>query len=105
MWRTANEGIANQVSHSIFVTNFPAGTSAKQLWDICEQYGKVVDSFIPDRVSKEGKKFAFVRFARVKNLEVLIGNLNTMWIGKFHLRFNVARFQRGEKFDGVRKGD
>ncbi|PWA34549.1 hypothetical protein CTI12_AA617980 [Artemisia annua] len=81
MWRTANEGIANQVSHSIFVTNFPAGTSAKQLWDICEQYGKVVDSFIPDRVSKEGKKFAFVRFTRVKNLEVLIGNLNTMWIG------------------------
>ncbi|PWA61613.1 hypothetical protein CTI12_AA371550 [Artemisia annua] len=70
-----------------------------------ERYGKVVDPFIPDRVSKEGKKFAFVRFARVKNLEVLIGNLNTVWIGKFHLRFNVARFQRGEKFDRVRKGD
>nr|GEX30833.1 ribonuclease H-like domain-containing protein [Tanacetum cinerariifolium] len=69
------------------------------------QYEKVVDSFIVDRVSKEGKKFAFVWFFRVKNLEVLIENLNTMWIGKFHLQFNVARFQRGEKFDGVRKED
>ncbi|GJU01497.1 RNA-directed DNA polymerase, eukaryota [Tanacetum coccineum] len=105
MWRHAVEGKANQVSHSIFVTNFPSGTFVKQLWDICEQYGKVVDSFIPDRVSKEGKKLAFVRFSNVKHLEVLIGNLNTVWIGKFHLRFNVARFQRGEKFDGVRKGD
>ncbi|GJV39798.1 RNA-directed DNA polymerase, eukaryota [Tanacetum coccineum] len=99
------EGRANQVTQSIFVTNFPSGTSAKQLWDICEQYGKVVDSFIPARVSKEGKKFAFVRFSKVKNIEVLIGNLNTVWIGKFKLRFNVARFQMGEKFDGVKNGE
>ncbi|GJZ14721.1 nucleotide-binding alpha-beta plait domain-containing protein, partial [Tanacetum coccineum] len=105
MWRSEVEGRANQVSHSIFVTNFPSGTSAKQLWDICEQYGKVVDSFIPARVSKEGKKFDFVRFSKVKNLEVLIGNLNTVWIDKFKLRFNIARFQRGEKFDGVKKGE
>ncbi|PWA99942.1 hypothetical protein CTI12_AA000690 [Artemisia annua] len=102
MRRTEVEGRANQVSHSIFVTNFPSGTSAKQLWDICEQYGKVVDSFIPDRVSKEGKKFAFVRFSKVNNIEVLIGNLNTIWIGKFKLWFNVARFQRGAKYVGVK---
>ncbi|GKE66540.1 RNA-directed DNA polymerase, eukaryota [Tanacetum coccineum] len=80
MWRSEVEGRANQVSCSIFGTHFPSGTSAKQLCDICEQYGKVVDSFIPARVSKEGKKFAFVRFSKVKNLEVLIGNLNTVWI-------------------------
>ncbi|GJX55973.1 RNA-directed DNA polymerase, eukaryota [Tanacetum coccineum] len=76
--RTEVEGRANQVTHSIFVTNFPTGTSAKQLWDICEQYGKVVDSFIPARISKE------------------------VWIGKFKLRFNLARFQRGAKNEGVK---
>ncbi|PWA82624.1 hypothetical protein CTI12_AA176520 [Artemisia annua] len=91
----------SQVSHSIFVTNFPPGTSAKQLWDICEQYGKVVDTFIPNRLSKAGKKFAFVRFIKVSNIDVLVGNLNTIWIGKFRLRFNLARFQRESKGDGV----
>nr|GEX08793.1 nucleotide-binding alpha-beta plait domain-containing protein [Tanacetum cinerariifolium] len=96
------EGRANQVTYSIFVTNFPSGTSAKQLWDICEHYGKVVDSFIPARVSKEGKNFAFVCFSKVNNIEVLIGNLNTGWIGKFKLQFNVARFQRGAKNNGVK---
>ncbi|GJW24011.1 hypothetical protein Tco_0037822, partial [Tanacetum coccineum] len=37
----------------------------------------------------------------VKNLDNLVGNLNTIWIGKFRLRFNIARFQRGAKSEGV----
>ncbi|GJW40271.1 RNA-directed DNA polymerase, eukaryota, partial [Tanacetum coccineum] len=102
MMRNEVEGRANQGTHSTFFTNFPIGTSAKQVWDICEQYGKVVNSFIPARVSKEGKKFAFVRFTKVSNIEALIGNLNTVWIGKFRLRFNLARFQRGAKYEGVK---
>nr|GEV18966.1 hypothetical protein [Tanacetum cinerariifolium] len=36
--RTEVEGRENQVTHLIFVTNFPTGTSAKQLLDICKQY-------------------------------------------------------------------
>ncbi|GJU23714.1 retrotransposon protein, putative, ty1-copia subclass [Tanacetum coccineum] len=76
-------------------------TSSRQLWDICEQYGQVFDSFIPSRASKDGKIFGFVRFIKVKSLEVLVGNLNTIWIGKFKLRFNVARFQHGAKNDEV----
>ncbi|GJX06134.1 RNA-directed DNA polymerase, eukaryota, reverse transcriptase zinc-binding domain protein [Tanacetum coccineum] len=42
---------------------------------------RVVDAFIPSRVSKEGKKSAFACFIKVKNLEVLVGHLNTIWIG------------------------
>nr|GEY17495.1 RNA-directed DNA polymerase, eukaryota [Tanacetum cinerariifolium] len=41
-----------------------------------------------------GKKFAFVRFLKVDNLERLIGNLCTLWIGKFRLQANSNRFQR-----------
>ncbi|GJW41140.1 RNA-directed DNA polymerase, eukaryota [Tanacetum coccineum] len=71
MGRSEATGNPSQMSHLIFVTNFPSGTSARQLWDICEQYGQVVDSFIPSRVSKDGKIFSFVRFIKVKNLKVL----------------------------------
>ncbi|GJZ66328.1 RNA-directed DNA polymerase, eukaryota, nucleotide-binding alpha-beta plait domain protein [Tanacetum coccineum] len=96
MRRNEVEGRATQVLHLIFVTNFPLGTSAKQLWDICEQYGKVVDSFIPARVSKEGKKYAFVRLIKVSNIDVLVGNHNTIWIGKLPVS-NDARHHKSEK--------
>nr|GEX16306.1 zinc finger, CCHC-type [Tanacetum cinerariifolium] len=57
-------------------------------------YGKVVDVFIPNRKSKAGKRFAFVRFIKVENVERLVGNLCTLWIGRYHLQANVARFER-----------
>lgn len=37
----------------------------------------------------------------MNNIDVLVGNLNTIWIGKFRLRFNLARFQRGSKSEGA----
>ncbi|GJY48713.1 RNA-directed DNA polymerase, eukaryota [Tanacetum coccineum] len=82
------------ISKSVFVTNFPDGTSAKDLWMLCQGYGTVVDVFIPNRKSKAGKRFAFVRFIRVNNIERLIDNLCTLWIGRMHLHANVARFER-----------
>ncbi|GJT74507.1 nucleotide-binding alpha-beta plait domain-containing protein [Tanacetum coccineum] len=90
-----------KVTHSIYVTNFPSEFKARQLWDICSQYGKVVDTFIPSRLLKEGKRFAFVRYGKEVNLPLLIDNLNTIWVGKFQLRFNIAKYQRGDKPFGL----
>ncbi|GKE11354.1 hypothetical protein Tco_1414905, partial [Tanacetum coccineum] len=45
-------------------------------------------------MSKAGKRFAFVRFIKVDNVERLVGNLCTLWIGRKHLQANVARFDR-----------
>nr|GEX51792.1 RNA-directed DNA polymerase, eukaryota [Tanacetum cinerariifolium] len=45
-------------------------------------------------MSKAGKRFAFVRFIKVDNVERLVGNLCTLWIGRKHLQANVARFER-----------
>ncbi|GJU57979.1 hypothetical protein Tco_1235745 [Tanacetum coccineum] len=47
--------------------------------------------------SKAGKKFSFVRFINVFNLERLIGNLCTIWIGRLHLHANPVRFHRDPK--------
>ncbi|GJS79726.1 RNA-directed DNA polymerase, eukaryota, reverse transcriptase zinc-binding domain protein [Tanacetum coccineum] len=41
-----------KISTSIFVTNFPDQFYAKDLWKVCNQYGNVVDAFIPNRRSK-----------------------------------------------------
>nr|GFC77778.1 RNA-directed DNA polymerase, eukaryota [Tanacetum cinerariifolium] len=38
--------------------------------------------------------FAFVRFIKIDNVERLVGNLCTLWIGRKHLQANVARYER-----------
>ncbi|GJY36026.1 RNA-directed DNA polymerase, eukaryota, nucleotide-binding alpha-beta plait domain protein [Tanacetum coccineum] len=86
-----------RVSKSVYVTNFPESSTAKDLWKVCNDYGTVVDVFIPFKKLKAGKRFAFVRFIKVHNLERLIDNLCTIWIGKFHLHANMVRFQRPHK--------
>nr|GEX44636.1 RNA-directed DNA polymerase, eukaryota [Tanacetum cinerariifolium] len=58
------------------------------------QYGHVVDSFTPNKRSKAGKRFGFVRFINVFNEERLVNNLCTVWIGRYRLHANLARLQR-----------
>ncbi|GJS52386.1 putative retrotransposon ty1-copia subclass protein, partial [Tanacetum coccineum] len=86
-----------KISKSIFVTNFPEGCTARDLWKVCNDYGTVVDVFIPFKKSKAGKRFAFVRFIKVINFDRLVENIRTIWIGRYHLHANGARFQRPNK--------
>ncbi|GJT66464.1 RNA-directed DNA polymerase, eukaryota, reverse transcriptase zinc-binding domain protein [Tanacetum coccineum] len=88
------EDDANKISTSIFVTNFPDQFYAKDLWKACNQYGNVVDAFISHRRSKSGKRFGFVRFIRVFDVDRLVNNLCTIWVDHFKLHANKARFQR-----------
>ncbi|GJU97579.1 RNA-directed DNA polymerase, eukaryota [Tanacetum coccineum] len=90
----SKEDQITRLSKSIFVTNFLDATSSQDLWNLCQSYGTVVDVYIPNRRSKAGKRFAFVRFINVDNIERLVGNLCTLWIGKMHLQANVVRFER-----------
>nr|GEV47131.1 hypothetical protein [Tanacetum cinerariifolium] len=93
----SNEDHVARISKSVFVTNFPKNFGPQDLWKLCEVYGKVVDVFIPKRKSKAGKQFAFVRFVRVDDMDRLIGNLCTLWVGCFHLHANTVRYERSLK--------
>nr|GFA10119.1 RNA-directed DNA polymerase, eukaryota, nucleotide-binding alpha-beta plait domain protein [Tanacetum cinerariifolium] len=90
----SKEDFVTRISKSVFITNFPDNFGPRDLWKLCEAYGKVVDVFILNRKSKAGKHFAFVRFIRVSNVDRLIGNLCTLWIGRFHLHANAVRYER-----------
>nr|GEV79181.1 RNA-directed DNA polymerase, eukaryota, reverse transcriptase zinc-binding domain protein [Tanacetum cinerariifolium] len=93
----SNEDLTKKISHSIFVTNFPDSITSCDLWRECNAYGTMVDVFIPFKKSKAGKRFAFVRFVKVLNLELFVKNLCTIWIGRHHLYANQVRFERPQK--------
>nr|GFA11888.1 nucleotide-binding alpha-beta plait domain-containing protein [Tanacetum cinerariifolium] len=54
-YRTKEDDVAS-ISTSVYITNFPKSNSAKELFKVCRQYGHVVDSFIPNKKSKTGKR-------------------------------------------------
>ncbi|GJU33149.1 RNA-directed DNA polymerase, eukaryota [Tanacetum coccineum] len=90
----SKEDDLEKISVSVFITNIPDSCSAKELFNACKQYGHVVDSFIPNKRSKAGKRFGFVKFINVFNEERLVDNLGTVWIGRYRLHANLAKFRR-----------
>ncbi|GJX26071.1 RNA-directed DNA polymerase, eukaryota, reverse transcriptase zinc-binding domain protein [Tanacetum coccineum] len=65
----SKEDDVQQISTSVFVTNFPDQFSAKDLWNTYKQYGYVVDAFIPNRKSKaEGQSNKFTG-ERLNNIQ------------------------------------
>jgi RNA recognition motif-containing protein len=92
-------GYVNNVdknSISFYVSNFPEEFNVGDLWKIFAHYGSLGDVYIPNKVDKRGKRFAFVKFKGVKEVDELSGRLEEVWSGSFKLRVNRARFDRNE---------
>nr|GEU76477.1 RNA-directed DNA polymerase, eukaryota, reverse transcriptase zinc-binding domain protein [Tanacetum cinerariifolium] len=96
--RESKEDDVIKISTSIYVTNLPERFGAMDLWNTCQSYGHVVDTFIPDKRSKAGKRFGFARFIKIIDVDKLVNNLCMIWIGRSKLHANVARFQRNQKY-------
>ncbi|GJS07785.1 RNA-directed DNA polymerase, eukaryota [Tanacetum coccineum] len=92
------EGDVAKISTSVFITNFPESCSAKELFQSCKQYGHVVDTFIPTKRSKNGRRFGFVRFINVFNEERLGNNLCTRGNSYVHV-------VKGQNKSGIRESE
>nr|GEW80402.1 RNA-directed DNA polymerase, eukaryota [Tanacetum cinerariifolium] len=90
----SKEDYVHQISTSIYVTNFPEHFSSRDLWKKCQEYGRVIDAYILNRRTKSSDSFGFVRFIHIKDVDRLVKNLCTLWMGRLRLHANVARFQR-----------
>ncbi|MCI33700.1 RNA recognition motif [Trifolium medium] len=58
----------DQSSISFFVTNFPEDSTSEDLWKVFAKFGRLGDVYIPSKVDKWGKRFAFVKFMEVKEV-------------------------------------
>ncbi|MCH81328.1 RNA recognition motif, partial [Trifolium medium] len=97
-------------SISFFVTNFPEDCTSEELWKIFAKrrtqgslaagwktFGRVGDVYIPNKVDKWGRRFAFVKFREEKDAKELSSRLEDVWCGSFKLRINRSRFERNEE--------
>jgi len=79
---------------NFFFSNFLEGSKNSELWQIFAHYERVGEVFIPSKVDKWGKKFGFVKFLEVNDVEELEGRLQDVWVGEMRLKVNIARFGR-----------
>nr|GEZ27534.1 RNA-directed DNA polymerase, eukaryota [Tanacetum cinerariifolium] len=84
----------HDVTATVYVTNFSTSLGTKDLWKLCDKCGTVVDVYIAPKLSKNGRRFAFFRFLKVKNKESLIEDLKKIWIGSYHIFAAMARFEK-----------
>ncbi|GJV83734.1 hypothetical protein Tco_1523632 [Tanacetum coccineum] len=69
---TTKEDDVDRISHLSLLRNLSDNVSAKELFLACKQYGHVVDSYIPVKKSKYGKRVKV--FASLANLKMALGN-------------------------------
>lgn len=86
--------LLERMSMAFYVTNFPHQVTAKDLWKKCMGIGTVVDVFIPNRLSKAGRRFGFVKFIKVDNAAQLLSNLKGIWFGNYHMFADLVRYSR-----------
>ncbi|GKB60050.1 putative RNA-directed DNA polymerase, eukaryota, reverse transcriptase zinc-binding domain protein [Tanacetum coccineum] len=82
------------VATSFYLSNIPDSLDAKGLWKACVSYGRLVDAYIANKLSKGGKIFGFIRFLGIKDASDFVKSLSNIWIDNFHLYVLVARFHR-----------
>ena len=87
-----NRKAIEAVATSIYITNFPQDWNETVIWKQCQEFGRVVDVYLSPRLSKAGKKFAFVRFLRVSNISRLVSDMSSKWYGSYHMYACVAQF-------------
>ncbi|GJR05550.1 RNA-directed DNA polymerase, eukaryota, reverse transcriptase zinc-binding domain protein [Tanacetum coccineum] len=83
-----------RLAATYYVTNFLKHLTVRNLWKELEGYGRLVDIYIAWKLSKQGKRFAFIRFLNVKDEHRLDYKLQSVWVGSFHLFISRARFLR-----------
>ncbi|KAL4554354.1 hypothetical protein LXL04_039491 [Taraxacum kok-saghyz] len=91
----------DEVTTRFYVNNFPPATTSKDLWLLFVNFGKLVDVYIPDQLSKYGKRFAFVRYLGLKNdkdKQEIVNSIRTIWIGNYHvILINHRSIDRSQK--------
>ncbi|KAJ4825246.1 hypothetical protein Tsubulata_029957 [Turnera subulata] len=80
----------NQVT-SLYVSNFPSRWIPSDIHLVMFKFSEVLEVFIPGKVNKQGKRFAFVRFRSNTATSYLIHQINLMQVDGVRLSANLAK--------------
>lgn len=82
---------------SFFVSNFLEEVSMGDLYKLFLKFGRVWEVFIPKKLDRWGRRFAFIKFREVVDVVELEESLKEVWWGNLKLKVNLSRFDREVK--------
>ena len=103
--RGSQHGNVDKMSTPFYVTNLPKDIKTNELWNKCAILGTVVDVYIAQKLSKMGRRFAFVLFIKVRNTNDLEARLCDMWFGNYHIFASIARFPKKDNTQSIPQPD
>ncbi|GKV43652.1 hypothetical protein SLEP1_g50916 [Rubroshorea leprosula] len=69
------------------------------MWNTILKYGRVYDIYSPNRKSRNGGRFGFVRFFNVKDKKKLEKQLDQIWVGEKKLWVNTPKYEDEQRID------
>ncbi|KAJ4838608.1 hypothetical protein Tsubulata_043639 [Turnera subulata] len=81
----------NGILLSLYVENLAEQWKPTDVYRIMSKYGEVVDVYIPNRQSRSRKRFGFVRFRGIGDVQRLLNDVNRVQVGDGVVRANIAR--------------
>lgn len=78
------------------------GMEERDLRKLFETFGIVADVYLAKKLSKLGKKFAFVKFLKVIDEKVLERKMGDICVGSYHLFVSLAKFHQYERKYGTK---
>ncbi|PWA40968.1 hypothetical protein CTI12_AA557870 [Artemisia annua] len=85
-------------SISFMFYNYPEEWGMGKLWMVFKKYGTVFDMFMVQRRLRNGKRYGFVRYKFVRDVESLLGQLQKIRFGEEFLRVFVAYDRKGKDY-------
>ncbi|KAJ4841199.1 hypothetical protein Tsubulata_027269 [Turnera subulata] len=76
---------------SLYVENLSLRWTPTDIYRIMSRHGDVVDVYIPNKQSRSGLRFGFVRFQGVRDLQGLLAAVNRVQVENGSVKANIAR--------------
>ncbi|KAJ4848088.1 hypothetical protein Tsubulata_026732 [Turnera subulata] len=83
--------IDNNQAFSLYLANFPNRWMPMDIHLVMSRYGEVLDVFVPKKLNKEGKRFAFVRFKNNTDVQRLIRSISSISVDGLQLEASIAK--------------
>ncbi|GKV29201.1 hypothetical protein SLEP1_g38147 [Rubroshorea leprosula] len=91
-----DRGIYKQAT-AFFFTNFPKEWNYEDMWKTFGKYGRIFAIYSPERRSRNGGRFGFVRFLDVKNSKDLERQLDQIRVEGRKIWVNLAKYPEEER--------
>ncbi|XVF18520.1 hypothetical protein REPUB_Repub11eG0029100 [Reevesia pubescens] len=83
---------------TVFVNNLLQRVNARWVYTVFGKFWKVIDVFIPQKMSRWGRKIGFVRYAVLNEAKRAVCNLNGVFFLDYKIGVNLAKYDPRKAF-------